>query len=431
MTPTSELEVWLGGRRAGHLLEEAPGMWSFVYTMAQPDGGPPVSLALPRSAGVHKGERVAAVFGGLLPDGSLRDRLARSLGLSHGNDFALLARIARECPGALSLRVPGALRRHSIPVRRLDAEEVRHTVAALTVHPLLAEVDGLAKTLPGEFDKLPVRVDDDVVSIVLDDTLSTHVLKPARPGLREAVANEAWCMALAEAWGLPVTGTRLLLGPAGVLLSSRCDRRRGGGGEIEAIHMEDCCQALGRHPARPYEREGGPRLAEIAALLRRVGAQPGIDLRALVRWTIFGFLVGCGTLHGRQLGVLLESTGVRLAPFFGLWSTHVYPEMSLRMGLRIGLEDRPDWLGAERWRELAVELGVRPAWLLDELGEAARTLPRLARDVADDFHRRYGFFEIVRSIRGLIDQRARQTLVSLASAGESPTARAARPPTSA
>ncbi|MEQ8660792.1 MAG: HipA domain-containing protein [Gammaproteobacteria bacterium] len=416
MTHTSELEVWLAGVRVGHLLEQAPAAWSFVYTEPSATALPPVSVALPRRAPVHNGERVAAVFGALLPDGSLRARLARSLGLSQGNDFGLLARVAREAPGALSLRVPGTLPRHPLPARVLDAEELRNAIAVLTVHPLLAEVDGLAKTLPGEFDKLPVRLEAGQVSIVLDDALTTHVLKPARPGLRESVANEAFCMALAAAWGLPVVATSLLQGPADALVAARCDRRIRDGA-VEAVHMEDLCQALGHPPARPYEREGGPRLGEIAALLRRVSSQPGADLRALVRWTIFCFLVGCGVAHGRQLALLLDATGARLAPFFGLWSSHVYPEMSLRMAFRIGLEDRPDWLGSERWHAFAGELGVRPAWLVGELERAARGLPRLAREVADDFHRRHGFFEVVRGMRAVIEQRARQTLVSLASAG--------------
>jgi len=418
VTSASELEVWQGSRQVGHLLDGGQAGWSFVYA-GEPDWElPPAGLALPRTAKVHTGERVTAVFAALLPDGSLRSRLGRSLGLSQGNDFGMLARVGREGPGALSLRPPGLSPRHPLPRRVLDPHELRHAIAALTVHPLLAEVDGLAKTLPGEFDKLPVRVVDGVVSCVLDDALTTHVLKPARPGLRESVANEAFCMALAAAWGLPVAGTELLHGGVDVLAVTRVDRHQDGSGNVHALHMEDFCQALGHPPGRPYEREGGPRLGEIAALLRRVSRQPAVDLRALLRWLVFAFLVGYGTGHARQLALLLEPRGPRLAPFYGLWSTHIYPEMNLRMALRIGLEDRPDWLGAERWRDLAGELGVRPAWVMAEVGRAARLLPRAAREAADAFHRRHGFFEVVRSVRALIEQRARQTLVSLANAGE-------------
>ncbi len=426
MTSASELEVWLGPRQVGHLLDDGQAGWSFVYADGPDWTLPPVGIALPRTSKVHQGERVSAVFAALLPDGSLRSRLARSLGLSQGNDFGLLSRVARETPGALSLRVPGLPARHPLPPRRLDRDELRHAVAALVVHPLLAEVDGLAKTLPGEYDKLPVRVHDGLVSCVLDDALTTHVLKPARPGLRESVANEAFCMALAAAWGLPVARTEMLHGAIDVLAVTRVDRQADESGAVRAIHMEDFCQALGHPPGRPYEREGGPRLSEIAALLRRASRQPAVDLRALVGWLVFAFLVGYGAGHARQLALLLEPPGPRLAPFYGLWSTHVYPEMNLRMALRIGLEDRPDWLSAERWRDVAGELGVRPAWVLAELERAARQLPRIARETADEFHRRHGFFEVVRGVRAVIEQRARQALVSLASAAAASTGDARR-----
>jgi len=83
------------------------------------------------------------------------------------------------------------------------------------------------------------------------------------------------------------------------------------------------------------------------------------------------------------------------------------------MGFRIGSEDRPDWLTAARWAECAAAIGVRPRYLLDELHAAATRLPRLAADLAEEFQRKVGYAEIVGTIRGLIEQRARQILVSL------------------
>ncbi|MCB1746367.1 MAG: HipA domain-containing protein [Gammaproteobacteria bacterium] len=409
---STELEVRLGRQHCGHLVETAPRQWSFIYAddyRGNPDALP-VSLALPRTRAVHGGATVHAVFSALLPDGSLRERLARSLGFSSGNDFALLGRVGHECHGALALAWPGETLRPMPSPRALDPAELRNAVAALLVNPLLAEADGLSKTLPGEFDKLPVRVADGEVSIVFGEESTTHVIKPARPGLRESVANEGFCMALAEAWGLPVAASEVLQGQLSLLAVRRVDRTPDGSARL---HMEDCCQALGIAPAYKYEREGGPRLADIARLLRRASVQPALDLRALVRWVVFGFLIGAGAGHARQLALLYGPRGPSLAPFFGLWSTHVYPEMSFRLGFRVGTEDRPDWLTAARWREAAVDLGVRPRYLLDELRAAAAALPGLALEVGEAFQKRYGYADIIRSIRRLVEQRARQSLVSL------------------
>jgi serine/threonine-protein kinase HipA len=409
----SELEVFLHARAVGHLVETGADVWSFIYARAaidQPQGGP-VSLALPRDRESHHGDVVHAVFANLLPDGALRRRLAQSLGLSEGNDFGLLARLGGECAGALRLRVPGAQWRDAPLRRTLNDGELRNMVAVLPVHPLLAEADGLSKTLPGEFDKLPVRVIGQQVSVILGDELTTHIVKPAKPGLRESIMNEAYCMALASEYGLAVAPCEVLHGRVSVLAVTRLDRV-----DLESprsLHMEDFCQALGHPPNRKYEREGGPRIADIAALLRHTSVQPALDLRALMRWAIFTFLIGFGAGHGKQLAMLHTPKGPRLAPFFGLWSTHVYSEMNFRMGFSIGHEDRPDWLTGQRWCDMATTLGVRPRYVLEELRAAATTLPRAAAELADRFQRRNGYADVIRSIRTVIEQRSRQVLVSL------------------
>jgi len=408
-----ELEVYLGDAFAGHLVETRE-RWSFLY--ADVGAGPgghlpgPVSLALPRQSGPLHGDTVRAVFANLLPEGELRHRLALSLGLSAANDFALLARVGGDCPGAVRLRTPGGVR--DVALRRtLDAQELRNAMAVLPVHPLLAEADGLRVTLPGEFDKLPVCYEDGRISLVLGEAPTSHILKPAKPGLRESVMNEAFVMALGAAAGLPVAPCTVVQGQVDVLVSTRVDRQPGE--PPRTVGMEDLCQVAGLPPSAKYEREGGLRLVDIAALLRRVSTAPALDLRALLRWVLFSFLVGFGAGHAKQLALLHGPRGPRLAPFFGLWSTHVYPEMNYRLGYAIGGEDRPDWITAARWIDLARGLGVRPRYLLEQLREMATLLPRLAASEGEGLQRQYGFANVVQQVRVLVEQRSRQALVSL------------------
>ena len=111
------------------------------------------------SSSAPGGPQVRAVFTNLLPEGHIRHRLVRSLGLSANNDFGLLARIAGDCHGALSVRRPG-VRSAGPPARRpLNEDELRNAIAVLPVHPMPAEADGLSATLAGEFDKLPLSVE--------------------------------------------------------------------------------------------------------------------------------------------------------------------------------------------------------------------------------------------------------------------------------
>jgi len=423
----SELEVWLGERRAGFLLEAA-GDWSFVYrdeALSGPGMLPyPVALTLPRTRVAHHGPAVTAVFANLLPDGELRRRLAQSLGMSAANEFGLLGRVGGDCPGALRLNAPGQLPQPA-GSRCLNEQELRNAMAVLPMHPLLAEADALSATLPGDFDKLPVGLEDGQVALCSGARLSTHILKPARPGLRESVFNEAFVMTLAAAAGLPVAECQIIHGQLAVLCVSRVDRRMDGA--TRALHMEDLCQVGGLLAGHKYEREGGLALHEVVRILRRYSCAPAQDIRHLMRWLLFSFLVGFGAGHAKQLALLYGPQGPRLAPFFGLWSTHVYNEMNHRLGFAVGGEDRPDWLTAARWVACAEAAGIRPAYLLDELRALAQTLPRLAAEQAEGFQRRNGFANVVRQIRVLIEQRARQALVALEAErlhGKGPSTRA-------
>lgn len=410
------LEVRMAGELVGELSESANGLWSFAYVEGKVGGAvdaAPVSLALPRRQRVHVGDRVRAVFSNLLPEGEIRRRLAQSLGISERNDFALLARLAGDCHGALSLRRRDEPATGDRPPRVLGDGELRNALAVLPVHPLLAEADGLRVTLPGEFDKLPVLVREGQVHLSFTEPPTTHILKPARPGLRESVQNEAYVMALASAAGLPVAPCEMLQGQVTALCVRRIDREVDGAGAVVALGMEDFCQIAGLQAHEKYTREGGLGLLDIVRIVRDSSSQPAVDLRSILRWAIFSFLVGFGAAHCKQIALVYGARAPRLAPFYGLWSTHVYPGMNFRMGFPIGGEDRPDWLTAGRWRELAVAAGIRPAMLTEELREAAQSLPRLAADEERAFQARYGVANIVGQIRALIDQRARQVLVSL------------------
>lgn len=405
------LEVFLGTDLAGYLSLNSEREWTFVYAddFLNRSASGPISLALPRRQQTHRGERVRAVFDNLLPDGALRQRLMQALGLSAGADFALLGHLGRECFGGLRLRPPGESWIET-EIRPLKHADVRNLAAVLPVRPMLADAEEGRKTLPGEFDKLPLRIAGEQLNIVAGDGATTHIVKTAKPGLAESVMNEAYVSHLATAMGLPMNETRVIHGHIDVLAITRFDRSAEG----QWRHAEDLAQIMGYVPPYKYEREGGPRLSEIADLLRRVSIQPALDLRALVKWLVFSVLVGFGAAHAKQLALLHTSRGPKLAPFYGLWSTHVYTQMNTRMGYRIGHEDRPDWLTVERWRECAAELKIRPRYLLELLTEFAATLPRIAAATADEFQRRHGYAATIRNIRVLIEQRSRHALVAIA-----------------
>ena len=413
---SAELAVAYDGEPIGHLVEEDTGSWAFVYRpefVSGPRGARTLGLNFPPRTEAYRGPELMSLFRNFLPGGSIRRQLCQRLGISEGNDFGLLGALGGDCPGALTLAQPAdQVRPQASVVRLLSEQELRHVVAALPHQPLLSDVEGARFCLPGERHKFPVRVENDTLGVALGDILSSHVVKPGRADLRESVMNEAFCLELAQASGLASINARVRHGAVTVLVAERIDRvsREGSWG---AVHMEDFCQLAGVPPECKFEREGGLSFADCLAVIRRYSCVPALDMRTFLRWVMLCYLIGDGAGHAKQLLMLHRADGPRLAPFFGLMSTHVYPELNRRLAMRIGGEDRPDWLLPARWRAAAQNAGIRSSYVLELLRDMAMSLPVLAGSVAEDFQRRNGFATVIRDIRQLIAQRARQVIVAL------------------
>ncbi len=65
------------------------------------------------------------------------------------------------------------------------------------------------------------------------------------------------------------------------------------------IHQEDLCQALSLLPGRKYQEEGGPGIAPIVSLLRRVSTEPEIDVQRFLHANVYNWLIG-GTMRTRK-----------------------------------------------------------------------------------------------------------------------------------
>ena len=77
------LDVYLQEHLAGSLEQTDSGELAFTYDADYLNTAPRgISLSLPLQAETFEGARVGAFFSGLLPDESVRERLAKYLGLS-------------------------------------------------------------------------------------------------------------------------------------------------------------------------------------------------------------------------------------------------------------------------------------------------------------------------------------------------------------
>ena len=148
-------------------------------------------------------------------------------------------------------------------------------------------------------------------------------------------ANEATCLRLAAACGLPVPEAELLdVGGLPVLAVRRYDRQDAPAGDIPVrVHQEDGCQATATPPGLKYEEQGGPGLRDFATVIRNFGDPR--DVTHLLRRTAFNMAMGNADAHAKNFSVLHEPDvpAIRLAPLYDVLST-IALELTDRTGQR-------------------------------------------------------------------------------------------------
>jgi serine/threonine-protein kinase HipA len=362
------LDVYLHSELVGHLIQDDGGQMVFDYvdSWLQKPGATPLSHSLPLRKERFTRNQCRGFFAGILPEESKREIIARNLGISARNDYAMLEKIGGECAGAVTFIPVGEnLPGRNYHYRALSSQELAGIIKELPRRPLLAGEDGIRLSLAGAQDKVAVHVEGDAISLPLAGAPSTHILKPSVERFADVVFNEAFCMKLAASIGLPAAKVEVR-SVEGIeyLLVERYDRthRQNPGGAIvlERLHQEDFCQAQGIVSETKYQKEGGPSLKQCFALLREASSAPVIDLSRLLDAVIYNFLVGNNDAHGKNFSLLYHGVGtanqeIRLAPLYDVVSTSYYPELSGDMAMKIGGEYSPDKVTQKNFEQLAVE----------------------------------------------------------------------------
>jgi serine/threonine-protein kinase HipA len=98
---TRILDVYLHRHLVGKLIQDEHGQMVFDYVESW-RGDPkaiPLSQSLPLTRRHFNRNDCRGFFAGILPDESQREIIARNLGISARNDFAMLEQIGGECAG--------------------------------------------------------------------------------------------------------------------------------------------------------------------------------------------------------------------------------------------------------------------------------------------------------------------------------------------
>jgi len=359
------LDVYLHRDLVGKLVQDEQGVMRFAYVPEwfHHPGAIPLSHSLPLTDKRYGRNESRAFFAGVLPEQHQREVIAKNLGISAKNDFAMLDMIGGECAGAVTFLPEGqALPKREDSYRPLSPAALAEILRTLPRRPLLAGEEGVRLSLAGAQDKIAVHVSGDAISVPLAGAPSTHILKPAIERFDGVVFNEALCMRLARSIGLRAASveTRSVEG-IDFLLVERYDRKRNettGAETLLRLHQEDFCQALGVVPEKKYQIEGGPTLKDCFALVREVSSAPVLDLNALLDAVILNLLIGNNDAHGKNFSLLYNDGQTRLAPLYDVLSTSYYPELSSKMAMKIGGEFDAKKVRPQDFEHMAEEAGL-------------------------------------------------------------------------
>lgn len=406
-----ELDVYLFADRVGQL-SLFNGRLQFAYA-ADWLGNPrrsPLSQSLPLQVQAFDDSVCRPFFAGLLPEGRMRQLIAQLHQVSAQNDFALLDHIGGECAGAVSLQSaqqPMPIRRAPEDVQWLGQVELGRILDELPSRPMLAGLEGLRLSLAGAQNKLPVVWDGQRMGLPRNGSPSTHILKPAIATVPGSVANEGFCLALAQAMQLPAAKASMHeVNGQPFLLVKRYDRHTSADGQQQRLHQEDFCQALGVVPEMKYQSEGGPDLTQCFALLRRVTRPSAPQVLNMLDYVVFNALIGNHDAHGKNFSLLYADGAVPvLAPLYDTVATAVYPQLTPKMAMKIGGKYKFSEVQAQHWDALFQSTGINPSLAKKRLMVMVKRLPTEARKLQADPAQGFASHSVVAQIIELIESR--------------------------
>ena len=413
MTDPDALNVWNNQLLVGHLWRNATGAIGFRYDPQWiTRGGFAISHTLPLSNDdfTHEESVAHRFFANLLPEGGVREQIVRDLKISN-TDFNLLRAIGGECAGALSIVSVEQEPSPQYDYHPITDQELANLVARRGQVYTWPANERPRLSLAGAQDKCPILVRDGHYLLPRQESPSSHILKFELADYRHLPAYETFTTQLAKSAGLPVVNIQLQsIGQTHYALIERYDRLWNDDGDVQRLHQEDFCQALGYGHERKYQEDGGPSFAQCYRLVQDVSSDPANDLQYLLRWQIFNVLAGNSDGHAKNLSLLYLANGeIRLTPFYDLVCTRAIERIDYHLAFAVGDERNPSVVTRKHWETLASQCDLRPQFLLNQVNDiATRLLDNLAA-TKTAFESQYGAYPALQRIEQVVTKQCRRT----------------------
>jgi len=291
-------------------------------------------------------------FSNLLPEGGLRELVARTAGVQADREVELIRLLGEDLPGAVVVRpstgeVPDVEEDASPPAEETAQDTdtgLRFSLAGAQLKfSVLYNEPGRGPTVPlnglgGDWiAKLPSETYERV-----PENEYAMLQWAARVGIR---VPEVRLASVGDVEGLPVR-----LDPTHkVFLSRRFDRPEPG----RRLHQEDFAQVA--NVTRP-KRYGALSYASIARIVRAVAGEDDYD--EVIRRLAFNIVIGNGDAHLKNWSLVYpDGIRARLSPVYDLVSTVLYIPGD-RLALRLARENRFGAITLDHFRRLADKTGV-------------------------------------------------------------------------
>ena len=343
-----KLNVFLFNTLAGYLFSTADRGVVFAYDENYVNNnGMPLSLSLPLQKEEFSQKKCMPYFSGLLPEGSIRNRISEYLHISESSTIKFLQALGGECSGTVSFY--NSEEETNFPENKWHLSEENYIPFSMDKlnsfikesknKPMLLGSKDLRLSLAGAQEKISLAYFNDTWHLPKNGAPSTHILKPTRSGELSTIAqNEFFCMNLAEKLNLPVPKTQILeLDDLSVFVCQRYDRKFDSEKpSIQRIHQEDFCQALGIMNDINYQADGGPSFKDCFNLIQEKFSDKLEQINIFLKSILFNYLIGNCDSHGKNFSLIYENSKIKLSPLYDLVSTTVYPSLTTKMAMKLG-----------------------------------------------------------------------------------------------
>jgi serine/threonine-protein kinase HipA len=376
-----KLKVYLHNNIIGTLTQNKSGDINFSYSGNAQNI---LSLSLPIGQKLFNNDECFGYFDGLLPESqSSRKFIAQKYAINPDNDFALLEKIGRDCAGAVSFYNENEAKKTNQNNRaqgiEISERELSEFIKQLPLRPLFTDISGFRLSLAGAQDKAAISIIDDKICIPIDDTPTTHIIKPAMHFVESSIENEYLCMKAAQKLGIDAAETFIkYAADTKYLLIKRYDRKIIDNTIIERVHQEDFCQADAIRSSKKYEIDGGIGFKKCFELLRKL-SNPVLDINKFVNLIAFNFLIGNNDAHGKNFSILHDNQKLAFAPAYDILCTRIYPGISTTMAMKIGNKDLSSALEKKDFEEFCKNVNVSFKLIKETILNQSAALPDILK----------------------------------------------------